>query len=82
MTNTEVNNKLINKAMKDVADRVNNNLAIIHKGDTVMPIYCYEAIKYQGQSFKVLSDPVKQSYNWVVELEQLGLFDLGFIKKI
>ena len=79
---TDENNKLIDKAIKDIAERVNANLATIQKGDTVQLVYCYEAVKYHGQPFKVLSDPVKQGLYWVVELEHLGLFHLGFIKKI
>lgn len=79
---TEENNKLIEKAQADIAKRVETNLATIHKGDTVQLVYCYEAFKYGSQGFKVLADATWQGYCWCIELEELGLFHIGFIKKI
>lgn len=79
---TEANNVLVNKAELEIKKRVNDNLASIKKGDKVQLIYCIDALRHEGKVFKVLADPTWQGYCWCVELDQLGLFHLGFVKKI
>ena len=78
----EINKELTSKAAKDTAQRVLNNLASISKGNYVMLERCYLARVYEGQVFKVLCDPVKIYKCYYVKLERLGLFNIGFVKKI
>lgn len=73
---------IISNKQTERQKRTMNNLATIRKGDNVRIVNCAEAERYEGQTFKVLSEPWEICGTWCVKIERKGAFDIACLEKV